>query len=244
MFSDETAEGEQQPGEERQAVRHVFVDLREARHDVEHEEAEHQRADDHQDRRVDACRDDLLLHAVELFLVGDIARQRFLDVAGALARLDRRHVERREMLREAGHRLRERLAAVDRGEHAGEHLASLARCLFLVQRLQRFHQVEAGVEQRAQLDREERRAKRAFLREARLPVPAGGGDAEDREPAAAGDVARRRFACGVEAERNDLLRAIEGVEVEPHYRLSVTCCARPMSASSPLPPGLPSRPSE
>ena len=96
---------------------------------------------------------------------------------------------------------------------------------------------------RAQLDREERRAKRAFLREARLPVPAG-RDAEDGEAAAARDLTRRRFACGVEAERNDLLRAIEGVEVEPHYRLSVTCCARPMSASSPLPPGLPSRPSE
>ena len=38
----------------------VLVHPREARHHVEHEEAEHQAADDHQDRRVDAGGDDLL----------------------------------------------------------------------------------------------------------------------------------------------------------------------------------------
>src|SRR5438270_10270850 len=120
MSSDETAETEEEPREERQRMRHVLVDAGEARHDVEHEEAEHQRADDHQDRRVDARRDDLLLHLVELVVIGDVARQRFLYVAGALARLDRRHVERREMLRERGHGLRKWLAPVNRGYQSAQ----------------------------------------------------------------------------------------------------------------------------
>jgi hypothetical protein len=124
--------------------------------------AHHEHADHRQDGRIDARRDHLLAHPVELLLVGDVAPERLGHAAGALGGLDGGHVQRREVLREGRHRLRERLAAVERGEDAGEHFLALAG--FLVgERLQRLDQVQPRLEQRGELDGEQRGGK--------LPAP-------------------------------------------------------------------------
>ncbi len=111
------ADGEQQRREKGQIPREVLVHAGKPRHHVEHEEAQHQRADNDKDRGIDRGGDDFLACPVERFLVGDVARQGFAHVPGSLARLERGDVERREVLRKAAHRLRKRLAPGYRPEH-------------------------------------------------------------------------------------------------------------------------------
>jgi hypothetical protein len=99
--------------------------------------------------------------------------ERLGDVAGALGRLDGRDVERREMLRQRGHRLGKGLAAVNGGEDAREHFATIAAFL-LGQGLQRFDEVQPRLEERQELHREQRRREAGPALGQRQPEPEGG----------------------------------------------------------------------
>src|SRR5207253_4686879 len=83
--------------------------------------------------------------------------------------------------------------------------------------LQRLDEVQSRVEQREQLHREEPGAEAALRREPRQRKSAlAAFDAEHRKAAFLRELARRRKARCFEAERDDLLRGVEGVDVESH----------------------------
>src|SRR5580765_5737970 len=149
--------------------RQLAVQLGEDVHEDRHEE--HQQADqdeggeDHHHRRVhhralDAALDLGLL----LDLQGDAVEHGVQD-SGSLAGLDHRDVEAREDLRVAAERLREQQTALDVGANLADHEREVRIVGLLLEDHQRADDVQAGLDHRRELAREDLQRLRLDLLE-------------------------------------------------------------------------------
>ena len=119
------------------------------------------------------------------------------------------------MLREACDGLRERLAALDRRQHAGEHFLALAVAFLLGERLQRLDQVEARVEERHELHREER-GRKALAARGEGQAHAAALERDHVEALTTRRLGGERRIRRLQRHADDLLARIERENLEPH----------------------------
>src|SRR5439155_22007245 len=149
-------------------------------------------------------------------LVGDVARQCFLQISGLLARLHGGDVERREVLGQARQGLGERQAFAQAAEQLLEHAARLGLRRLFGERLDRLDEIQARVDQGQHFDRKQRRGK---TRAARGEAEQSGKSRPQRQDPKA--LAGGEFLCNqsvrrAELERNDFAAAVDGLDEVIH----------------------------
>ena len=127
------------------------VEVRERRHHLDHDDADQHDRQRDQDHRIDHRRDGLGPDRVDGLGVGHKAPQHGVEVAGALARHQRRGVDAGKQIAVRRKRVGQRRAAahlfVHIIQHRFEHRVGHARA----QDVERLHERHAGLEQRGQL---------------------------------------------------------------------------------------------
>ncbi len=193
MGLDQPPPVEQQLRQPGQIAADVLIDVREARHHVAEQEQHHQPTDADQQRRVDRRAYELVTQGVDLLLVGDVALERTLEVAGALGGADHGDVEVGKGLRRALERARQGLPLAQRGDDIGQHAAHGRTRLLLGQRGHRLGERNAGPQQGEQFLVEQQQRK------ARSPTAAPRTrEREHDQPPPGGEHARLGFGGGVE----------------------------------------------
>ena len=220
--------------QQRQLASEVHEDLREDRDDEHQHRDEHERCEREDHRRVDHRALDA---ALDLRLLLDLFGDPVEDVvehARGLARLHHRDVELVEHLRVTRHRLREEKPSLDVGAELGDDLGQVDVVGLLLEDHQGRDDVEACLDHRRELAREDLHRARLDLLERRAqPVLAARGQLAERVRQQAADaqlLARRLEVGGV-----DLADGLETVDAdcavgesghyEPPHAVVVMSCA-------------------
>ena len=139
------------PRGQRQLGVEAVVELRKRRHHLDRDDADQHDRQRDQDRRIDHRRDGLLPNGIDDLGVGDKASQHRVEVAGALARHQRRRIDAGKQLAVGLKRVGQRRAGAHFFVHivqdGFEHRVRQARA----QNVERLHERHAGLEQRRQL---------------------------------------------------------------------------------------------
>ena len=151
LRAEELGDGHDHTGAERQLRAERAVEVREGRHDLQDDDRHEDEGQRNQDRRIHERGDRFALDRRDDLRVFDVAAQRRVQVAAALAGEERRGVDAREQSLMRVERVRQRRARSHLLVHVVQHAAEGRRRDAALQQVERLHERHTGLQQRRQL---------------------------------------------------------------------------------------------